>query len=227
MNTSNLQILNIPKIIHQIAPQNQDVWSQTWKECHLTWFWKDWIHKQWNDEEDMRNFILEHHSSFIPIYDSLDSKIKKIDVFRFFLMYYEGGIYVDMDFECCIPFNQIINEKEIYLVESPFTDLERLHNSLMISKPHHPFWMQCIQEVEKTKDLNVIDATGPRFLDRIYKSYSLKESISILPFHLWNPPIWNPLLFKSKDVITRHYSTMTWKPQNEIQLFQQKYNFTF
>ncbi len=227
MNTSNLQISNIPKIIHQISPLNQDKWPNSWKECYKTWLWEDWEYKRWNDEDDMRNFIFEKMPEFIPIYDSLDVKIKKIDVFRFFLMYYEGGIYVDMDFECCIPFDQKIGDKEIYLVESPFTDLERLHNSMMISKPYHPFWLQCIHEVDKTKDLNVIDATGPRFLDRIYESYSLKESICILPFYLWNPPVWNKNLFESKDVITRHYCTLTWKPQNEIQLFQQKYNFTF
>jgi mannosyltransferase OCH1-like enzyme len=218
---------NLPKIIHQIAPLNEELWPESWKKCYKTWIWKEWEYKRWNDEEDMRNFILEKMPDFIPIYDSLDVKIKKIDVFRFFLMYFEGGIYADMDFECCFPFDQKIKDEDIYLVESSFTDLERLHNSLMISKPFHPFWLLCIEEVKNTKDLDVINATGPRFLDKMYEKYILTNSnyIFVLPFIFWNPPLWNPKLFFSTNTICRHYSTMMWKDPHEISSFKQKYQF--
>lgn len=227
MNYSFPILSNLPKIIHQIAPFNEEVWPESWRKCCKTWKWKDWQYKRWNDEEDMRNLILEKMPQFIPIYDSLDKKIKKIDIFRFFLMYFEGGIYADMDFECCFPFSEKIKDKDIYLIESPFVDLERLHNSLMISKPFHPFWRLCIEEVKNTKDLDVVDATGPRFLDKMYEKYMLKDknTICILPFVFWNPPLWNHEIFFSKNTICRHYSTMTWKDLHEISTFKQKYKF--
>ena len=234
----------IPKIIHQISPKDKSKWNECWFSCSESWkqYYKEedgYEYKMWNDEEDMEEFIKEKYNWYYPIFINFDKKIKKIDVFRFFILYEFGGIYADMDYECLSPFlNDLCIDNSphsVYIPESPFVHLQYLHNSMMISVPKHPFWLYLINETFYTTNLQVVDSTGPRLLDKIYYIYIFlnnENEIKVLNKDEYNPEFWEedeeitsgesilPLKlnrtsmgkkFHDNKVKCRHYCSLTWK----------------
>jgi len=77
--------------------------------------------------------------------------IEKIDIFRYLLMYYQGGIYCDIDTTCYQKFDQVCqNESCILGIEAYITEKKKkkmnykyrysVGNSVLISAPKHPFF---------------------------------------------------------------------------------------
>lgn len=63
---------------------------------------------QISDDADVEKYIIEHVSN--KDYENIKNKhiVEKVDLWRLLKMYYEGGIYVDIDRYCNIPFKDII-----------------------------------------------------------------------------------------------------------------------
>tara|TARA_R100001594_G_C4002738_1_gene255156 strand:- start:132 stop:818 length:687 start_codon:yes stop_codon:yes gene_type:complete len=90
----------IPKIIHQswkstdlssygnIATKSQESWL---------FFHGDFEYKFWTDN-DIEKYISQQPEDIISIFESLDKNIKKMDFFRYLILYEFGGIYSDLDF---------------------------------------------------------------------------------------------------------------------------------
>jgi mannosyltransferase OCH1-like enzyme len=90
-----------------------------------------------------------------------------------------------MDYYCNRPFDQALEKytNDIYFTETPngqiLQDSDNVSNSLMYSRPNHPFWKQLMLELEKyqtapyyyTKHLAVMFTTGPGILNRVYSQY--------------------------------------------------------
>ena len=44
-------------------------------------------------------------------------------------------------------------------------------NALMLSRPKHPFWLHVFDYMAKNPDLNVMEATGPKMLEKSLQSW--------------------------------------------------------
>jgi mannosyltransferase OCH1-like enzyme len=95
---------SIPRIIHQ-----------SWKTDQLPWRWKntmasvkrwhpDWEYRLWTDEK-ADAYVREQHPDFYPIYAGFSRGIMRADVMRYILMYDQGGMYCDLDYEFIRPYN--------------------------------------------------------------------------------------------------------------------------
>ncbi|RYP86582.1 hypothetical protein DL770_004881 [Monosporascus sp. CRB-9-2] len=86
--------------------------------------------------EDSRTFIEDEYPWFLETYDSYKFPIQRIDVLRYFMLRYYGGIYLDLDNGCA--------EKLDALTYIPAftTDGDRgtLSNNIMGGQPDHPYW---------------------------------------------------------------------------------------
>ena len=90
----------IPKLIHQswqttdlstygkIAVRSQNSWKR---------LYPDFEYKFWTDE-DIAKYIKKQPLKYQDTFHTLDKNIKKMDFFRYLILYEYGGIYVDMDF---------------------------------------------------------------------------------------------------------------------------------
>lgn len=90
----------IPKIIHQswkttdlssygkCAKKSQQYWLDLYPEYEYM-FWTD---------ADITEYIKEQPSQYQQAFDTLDQNIKKMDFFRYLVLYEYGGIYSDLDF---------------------------------------------------------------------------------------------------------------------------------
>ncbi|CAH6421276.1 DXD sugar-binding motif protein [uncultured virus] len=202
--------IGIPKIIHHIAPADKSKWNRKWIDCFPSWLEKfprpEYQHIMWNDEEDLRNFIKNNYNWFLPIFDSHNRKIIKIDFAKYFILHKYGGIYADMDMKCFKNFYKLLPNDKISIVESPYKHNENLQNSLMITPKNHPFWLEVIKNSSNRKHMiSVLDISGPRLIDDTVSK--TKYKINILPEKFYNPKI---EILPNESIYTKHYYSTHW-----------------
>jgi inositol phosphorylceramide mannosyltransferase catalytic subunit len=181
----------IPRTIHQTWKSTElsypfDVLANSWKELHPSWQYKLWT-------DDMnRDFIKAHFPDFLSRYDNYPRNIQRIDAFRYFLLLKEGGVYVDVDFECisCIePLlegSQCVIGKEPPLHSDNFNMEMILCNAFMAAAPGNPFMQFVCNEVMEYPSIDVENAvdvlktTGPFILTHAYEKFIQKEDVTIL-----------------------------------------------
>ena len=168
-------------------PEKLKKFQQTWK-THFP----NWEYRLWSDKDNY-NLIKEHYPWFLEIYQNYKFPIQKADAIRPFILFHYGGMYVDLDYECLKNFEKLIDldNKNIYLVRSPFLN-ENLQNSLMISSKNHPFLKNYINEMilaKNTKYLlhhtTILNTTGPNILDKTFEKYS--QNVKLLDIQRFNP----------------------------------------
>lgn len=109
--------------------------------------------------------------------------IERVDAFRYFLLYHEGGIYVDLDCEARRSIETLLLGKDIILGKEPDNYAKQLYNidflvsnAFMCSIPRHLFWPIVFEELEKSKEIhNVLKCTGPLLLNNAYQKYEKKD----------------------------------------------------
>jgi len=188
----------IPKVIHQTwknqnIPAEMSEFQQSWQHHH-----PDWEYRLWTDE-DNRQFLQANYSWFLSIYDSYPENIFRVDAIRYFILSHYGGVFIDLDFECLRPLEQLLEDKELVLglepaehVQLPQPQSRRLTHivcpSLMASRVEHPFWQHVWQYlVENHRFPGVLDATGPFLLTRAYDTFPSPDTISLVASELLYP----------------------------------------
>lgn len=203
----------IPKLFHQIwfqgaPPPLFESLSQTWKDKNPGWKLMQW------EEKGMEKFIRDNFPEYLELYLSYNHWIYKVDFFRYFAIYYYGGVFIDMDFECLkgiddllllfkgaqVAFPAECSDNKT-LLESP----ESHENNFLVSVPKHPFWQIVFNELKREHDgvfswpeslkavEEVMKRTGPFVLTRSLKQFP-KERMSeifVIPSEYLFPLSWN------------------------------------
>ena len=139
------------------------------------------------DDNDCIDFIKNNYDKeILDVYLTINPKYgpAKADLFRYLLMYKYGGIYLDIKSSCDVPFSQIINDNDRYilthwsergghrsseLLNNFYGEFQQWH---IICVPNHPFLKKVIDNVVqniKNYDINkygvgkkmVLNVTGP------------------------------------------------------------------
>lgn len=204
----------IPKIIHHICPNDFNKWHSKWFTCYASWKHlypsPEYTHMHWDDDE-LICFVEKHFNWFLPIYTGYDINIKRYDISRALLLYYYGGIYVDMDYIAYKNFYDELPQGIVSIPKSPYEINEIIQNSLMISPPRNVFWLHVIDQCynRSGNDWNVFSATGPRLLSLVYEEHH--ELVNILPFELYNPNIYDDSSYDSNTIYCKHLLTTVWQ----------------
>jgi mannosyltransferase OCH1-like enzyme len=172
----------IPRIIHQSwkdadrIPTRFHPWMKSWADFHPAW-----TYVFWTDEDNLRLFELLY-----PQYFHVAKAVKKVslsDMARYALLHRVGGLYVDADFECLQPFDELHRDNKLFLSSEPLVHtvlLEKstsaaLCNALMASAPGHPFWLRVLDSIKDKFDRerfksDAVALTGPRMVKKTYES---------------------------------------------------------
>jgi mannosyltransferase OCH1-like enzyme len=163
-------INSIPKVIHQIWYQGGDL-PPFYQSLRGTWIrhHPEWQFIIWN-KEDMRILLEEHYNDYLDLWDGYDHWIYRVDIFRTFALHHYGGVYIDVDFECLRPLNELFNELGDFQVafceeaeENKDPDrpdekpIKHYDNAFIISSKGHGVW-RTIWELfrqRKTSDLQL------------------------------------------------------------------------
>jgi len=158
------------------------------------------------DDNDCRNFIKSNFdSSVLHAYDSLIPGAYKADLWRYCILYINGGIYMDIKLNCINGFRLIeLTEKEHFVKDrlSPLT----IYNALMVCKKGNPFLLRSIYRIvynvnKKYYGKDALEPTGPRMLGNIILKNKLNLNIDMY-HHIQGGYI----IYKNTYVISTEYS---------------------
>jgi mannosyltransferase OCH1-like enzyme len=194
------------------------------------------------DDNDCRNYIIQHFPKEVLFaYDSLIPGAFKADLWRYCVLFKEGGVYLDIKLYGINGFKLIdYIEKDIEkdyfvfdIVIPNHLDLLCIYNAFMMSHPNNPLFYDCIKQiVENVKNKYYgffsLSPTGPLLLGKIYKmrknlqqsnfeqhfDFKLKGTCSLL--NKENKQILNhysEYREEQKKTQTKHYSVL-WNERN-------------
>ena len=155
-------------------------WQASWKLHNPTYTYELW------DDNDNRQFVVEHFPDFLQVYDSYDKMIKRADAIRYLYLYKFGGVYADLDFECIRSFEPILQFLDNQNIDiclgtidtskaaSKNYDAHSVPNAIMISKRGAHFWSFVIGAMIKQRVFNLPPElqTGPVFLNMCISAYA-------------------------------------------------------
>jgi mannosyltransferase OCH1-like enzyme len=128
------------------------------------------------DEDDCRDFIKNHFDDdVLNAYNSLIPCSYKSDLWRYCVLYKNGGIYMDIKYKCANNFKLIaLTESEYFVRDRP---THMTYTALIVVKPENQIMLKCINKiVENVKNKfygrNALDPTGPGLLGSFF---SLEE----------------------------------------------------
>lgn len=164
--TRPLETPLIPKKIHQIwiggeVPEKFKKWMESWREKH-----PDWEYRLWTDSD-----IAHFHFVYPDTFFRAENLGAKSDIWRYEILNQEGGVYVDIDFECVAPLDILIEHHHFFVGVGGF---DYINNAIIGSKPKHPL-LQKIMKVLCSMSKDQLNMpwynTGPLFFTKQVYAY--------------------------------------------------------
>lgn len=165
----------IPKIIHIIwlgsaLPDFAKKMLDSWKKFHPSWEVKLWT------DEDLACFPLRNQEAF----DRTKNFGKKSDIWRYEILEKFGGVYVDCDFECIKPLDDLHRTVDFYTGIGDGRTRPKLLNGIIGCRPHHPLIEACINsinpEVKEDSFQEILESTGPVFFTNCITNWLLQRN---------------------------------------------------
>ena len=109
------------------------------------------------------------------------------DYIRYVLLYYEGGIYIDIKSNFKIPLDNYVNDKDIFFLWDTKAMTEILNWCLIVPNAHNNVLKDVINNIHnninnydfnkiniKNTRINVLEFTGPRLLTKVCEKHNIK-----------------------------------------------------
>lgn len=159
----------IPKIIHQSYKNTELPHFFLHSPKLAKEFLPTWEYKFWTDI-DLDKFIKEYYPDTYSSWLTLTPKIKRIDVSRYYLLHYFGGVYLDMDFHLRKNIEEILTDANIFSYKSYQAVVKKwdfFGNAFMASTKGEPFWLDLIKWIYQQPVTDpVLHHTGPMGIGR-------------------------------------------------------------
>lgn len=144
------------------------------------------------DDKSCREYISAHYpSDYLKAYDMVIPGAYKADVFRYLLLYREGGIYMDCKSSTMVPLRDFIPTDATFVV---FRDRPKgsLLNSFMAVTPNHPIIKLVIEMtisniLARRYNNNSLDITGPQTLGRAFNIYNNRPELEDIEPGVYGP----------------------------------------
>jgi mannosyltransferase OCH1-like enzyme len=160
------------------------------------------------DDNDCREFIKNNFGEdVLNAYNSLIPGAYKADLWRYCVLFINGGIYMDIKNYCVNDFKLIsLCESEHFTLDRPENSL---YNGLMVCKPKNIVLLRAIRQiVENVKNKYYgtcpLEPTGPRLLGSVV----IKNNININNFidsMFYNDENGRYILYKNRFIINTDY----------------------
>jgi hypothetical protein len=136
------------------------------------------------DDTMCRNFIAENFDAdVLYAFDKLKPGAYKADLWRYCILYKQGGIYLDIKYNCVNHFKLIqLTDQEYCVRDRPYTGIVGIYNALLCFKPNNTILHKCIETIVKFVKYNVtgytsLHLTGPHLMCTFFT----KQEIYNLP----------------------------------------------
>lgn len=162
---------HIPKKIHQIwlggtIPDKYKRYADTWGKFNPLWEYKLW------GDKDVKDMDLPNRKLF----DSLTNYGLKSDIIRYYLMNKYGGLYIDTDFECLMPFDDFTYLD--FFTSIGYNSAIEIYPGLMGCIPHHPIMEEIIKAID---DIRFIPNNPTAVLEHISSYFFTRIVMKMIP----------------------------------------------
>ncbi|MAT71278.1 MAG: hypothetical protein CMJ58_17340 [Planctomycetaceae bacterium] len=217
------QPAHIPMRIHQgwntLPPPRR--WAKTMASVRR-WH-PDWDYRLWTSA-DALSYIRERHPDLYPSFADYNREIMRCDVLRYALMYDQGGMYCDLDYEFIRPYDygdaQLVLGYEMDLAWGD--PLEQIASYFFASAPGHPLWRDMLDELIANPPhtdtyRDVVNATGPGFLTRVFMANRHRyEGVIVEPRLVFSPyrvrgKHERAVLLNNGQTVGIHHASGSWK----------------
>lgn len=198
--------MHIPKHIHQIWFQGEEKIPKHLLEYHNSWktTCNDYRITVW-DEKSIKELLNNVPAWIQDTYNSYEKMIQKIDFAKYVILYYHGGIYIDMDVKCLKSLNDTpgIATSKVIFSKMPYNTCQKLlfvllgqdfkddilNNGIIFAEPRNDILLQTLKEACKNKHsvfkhvnnmLHVFLTTGPVCLTNAYAKQKNRQGVTIL-----------------------------------------------
>jgi len=190
---------------------------QTWVTKDLPPYMKKCVDKLKNDNPEFEHFLYDDEmcreyigsnftSDVLYAYDALVPGAYKADLWRYCILYINGGIYMDIKLQCINDFKLIyLTDKEYFIQDNPeyFQNGVGIFNALLCVLPKNELLFVAINEIVNNVRFsyygyNHLCPTGPGLLGLLYdRSYS-----KTINFELFNK--YQVIRYKNVDIIIEY-----------------------
>lgn len=194
--------LLVPRIIHQIwvgpdpLPDEFASYIETWRHHH-----PKWTHRLWTEENLPTD--LRHPEAL----ERIRHPAERADILRLELLWRQGGVYVDADFECRRAMDPYIGDADFFtawLKPRPEGKPGRVNNAFVGSVPGHPLLERALDEL-RPQECYGFDksASGSVFFNALVHDF---PEVRILPQKLIYPS--SPA--EEEAAISIHHYARSW-----------------
>ncbi len=161
----------IPLKIHQTYFKNQ-MEVQYYETCMINRYMNSDYDYYFYNDNDVNQYIKTHYPEYYTLYQSILPGAYKADLFRYLVLYREGGVYIDCKSSTIVPLRTFIPRKVGFV-----SFLDRPQGSIQISfiasAPGHPILKKCIEIAfnnirNKSYGTYPLDITGPQVCGRAF-----------------------------------------------------------
>jgi mannosyltransferase OCH1-like enzyme len=144
---------------------------------------------QWGEEQVESLFPLHNQWLYDEAGEIAPDHVGQLrsDVLRYEILHRFGGIYVDADFECLKPIDDLLEGVECF---AAWEIQDRwVNNAVMGCVPFHPFLERLIagltESAERNRGFKPNRISGPRYVTPIWRKHG--EGVTIFPQRLFYP----------------------------------------
>lgn len=169
----------IPRKIHQIwlgspLPDRFKKWCDTWQVFHPSWEYKLWT------DVDIDGLDMTKRD----VYMAATNQGMRSDILRYEILSRQGGLYVDTDFECLKPFDDLLYLR--FFVGIAYSPKIEVYCGLIGSEPHGHIIGHCVNDLKGGYTGNdgnkIMDATGPYHITRCLLSGAREQPDGAVAF---------------------------------------------
>jgi mannosyltransferase OCH1-like enzyme len=218
----------IPLVLHQTwktheVPAPAEALRQGWRRHNPEFAYRFY------DDAACRAVVAEAFGHWLDHYDRLPFGVMRADVFRYAVIFRQGGVYADIDMECLKPIAPLLRGRrgvlsvEAHLGRTRQQELGyplpvQIANCVFAAEPGHPFFADAVARCFARKDGgagatldDVEDVTGPRMLTRLLFSGRYAD-LTVLPQILMMAPLDYPDRWPiNANIHARHRTFGAWK----------------
>ncbi len=180
-------------------PAELESYGESWARHHPGWEMKLW---RPSDLPPLCNQAL---------FDDATSYAMRSDIARYELLLRYGGIYVDTDFECLRPFEDLLGDVEAFIGTE---DGHYLTNALMGAVPGHPVIEAIVDAIPASIATNPQgppnELTGPHLVTAVLEDHpELRERLRVFEPDVFYPYLWNEQ-YRRGETFPESYAVHHW-----------------
>lgn len=186
----------IPPIFHSIwlgkkFPTEYEYFYESWRTHHPEWLFIFWTDNPVNYDKgevvvhsfEELDYVMQSGSTQFTVvdtrelvfdnrvfFDETDSYGERSDILKWEVVYRYGGVYIDSDFECLAPLDELHYRYEFYTGIQPLdTNMVQLGAALYGATPQHPILEHCVETIKDDRhNPQVVIKTGPIHFTRSF-----------------------------------------------------------